>query len=178
MHNDHDVKGSREGLGAYLPRCTVGGSSSCQGNFFRRNFTEISEISLFSVTPEKNPMPGKIFSQIWLPAQITRQKAHKLDSRRLAHHIPLDGAPQTLNPLISLQIGLQSSRPTARRGLPPPRQLTDGPAQLAGASDPGLRRAPVRDSAWLAAHPEVQAQLAAGRPSVLVVTGSAPAPCP
>ena len=61
------------------------------------------------------------------------------------------------------------------RGLPPPRQLTDPPYSLGRA----ILDYDARRSAWLAAHPEVQVQPAAGRrPRLLVVTGSAPARCP
>jgi len=63
------------------------------------------------------------------------------------------------------------------RGLPPPRQLTDPPYLLGRA----ILDYDARRSAWLAAHPEVQVQPAAGRRPrvlVLVVTGSATARCP
>ncbi|KAG8063676.1 hypothetical protein GUJ93_ZPchr0003g17823 [Zizania palustris] len=60
-------------------------------------------------------------------------------------------------------------------GLPPPRQLTDPPYSL-GRTILGYD---ARRSAWLAAHPEFPARVVpAGRPRVLVVTGSAPARCP
>ncbi|KAK1650672.1 hypothetical protein QYE76_068477 [Lolium multiflorum] len=60
-------------------------------------------------------------------------------------------------------------------GLPPPRQLSDPPYSLGRAiPDYDARR-----SAWLAAHPEFPARVhPAGRPRVLLVTGSAPYRCP
>ncbi|CAN6295359.1 unnamed protein product [Urochloa humidicola] len=60
-------------------------------------------------------------------------------------------------------------------GLPPPRQLTDPPYSLGRT----ILDYDARRSSWLAAHPEFPTRVApAGRPRVLVVTGSAPARCP
>lgn len=60
-------------------------------------------------------------------------------------------------------------------GLPPARQLTDPPYSL-GRTILGYD---ARRSAWLAAHPEFPARVPpAGRPRVLLVTGSAPSRCP
>ncbi|KAM3313756.1 hypothetical protein ACQJBY_032959 [Aegilops geniculata] len=60
-------------------------------------------------------------------------------------------------------------------GLPPPRQLTDPPYSLGRT----ILDYDARRSAWLAAHPEFPARVPpAGRPRVLLVTGSAPARCP
>ncbi|KAJ1297479.1 hypothetical protein BS78_01G379500 [Paspalum vaginatum] len=60
-------------------------------------------------------------------------------------------------------------------GLPPPRQLTDPPYSLGRT----ILDYDARRFAWLAAHPEFPAGVQpAGRPRVLVVTGSAPARCP
>uniref|UniRef100_A0ACD5XK38 Uncharacterized protein n=1 Tax=Avena sativa TaxID=4498 RepID=A0ACD5XK38_AVESA len=60
-------------------------------------------------------------------------------------------------------------------GLPPPRQLGD-PAYSLGRTIPDYD---ARRSAWLATHPEFPARVhPAGRPRVLLVTGSAPYRCP
>ncbi|XP_062209224.1 probable glycosyltransferase 5 [Phragmites australis] len=60
-------------------------------------------------------------------------------------------------------------------GLPQPRQLTDPPYSLGRT----ILDYDARRSAWLAAHPEFPARVPlAGKPRVLLVTGSAPARCP
>uniref|UniRef100_A0A0E0GLB6 Glycosyltransferase 5 n=1 Tax=Oryza nivara TaxID=4536 RepID=A0A0E0GLB6_ORYNI len=83
-------------------------------------------------------------------------------------------APPPPPPPAQMQAGANASS-EEDSGLPPPRQLTDPPYSL-GRTILGYD---ARRSAWLAAHPEFPARVApAGRPRVLVVTGSAPARCP
>jgi hypothetical protein len=78
------------------------------GKKFPRNFGEKSEISLLSVSPEKNHVSLKFFSQIWITRPIVRQKTQDGHSRHAAQNIPPTTPYETLNPLIFPQIDCNS----------------------------------------------------------------------
>ncbi|KAL6644941.1 hypothetical protein ACP70R_016549 [Stipagrostis hirtigluma subsp. patula] len=98
-----------------------------------------------------------------------------LPSLRVVFHDPVRVAAAAPPPAAEAAAPAPSNASDEDAGLPPPRQLTDPPYSLGRT----ILDYDARRSAWLAAHPEFPTRVPpTGRPRVLVVTGSRPAPCP